>query len=143
MKKGLAIGGALLIGIGIWLYLNKTTKKGGGNTGGGTSGGNTGGGTSGGNTSGGNTSGGNTSGGTGGGNTGGGTSGGTGGGTGNQGGGGGIKEVIVKLPQGNLVQKLTKLRKSCERKGGTWVEQSPEPVGVFALITKYLRKWFA
>jgi len=26
---------------------------------------------------------------------------------------------------------------------GTWVEQSPEPVGVFALITKYLRKWFA
>jgi alkylated DNA repair dioxygenase AlkB len=26
---------------------------------------------------------------------------------------------------------------------GTWVESSPEPVGVFALITKYLRKWFA
>ena len=26
---------------------------------------------------------------------------------------------------------------------GTWVEQSPEPVGVFSLITKYLRKWFA
>ena len=26
---------------------------------------------------------------------------------------------------------------------GTWVESSPEPVGVFSLITKYLRKWFA
>jgi hypothetical protein len=26
---------------------------------------------------------------------------------------------------------------------GTWVEVSPEPVGVFSLITKYLRKWFA
>ena len=26
---------------------------------------------------------------------------------------------------------------------GTWVEVSPEPVGVFSLITKYLRRWFA
>lgn len=26
---------------------------------------------------------------------------------------------------------------------GTWLESSPEPVGVFSLITKYLRKWFA
>lgn len=125
MKKGLAIGGALLIGIGIWLYLNKTAKKGGGKTGGGTSGGNTGGGTSGGNTSGG-TSGGNTSGGnTGTTNTGGGTThqgGGTGSGTTHQG-GGGVREVIVKLPQGDITQKLTRLRKSCERKGGTWVEE--------------------
>jgi len=24
---------------------------------------------------------------------------------------------------------------------GTWVERSPEPVGLFSLITKYLRKW--
>jgi hypothetical protein len=123
MKKGLAIGGALLISIGILLYLNKTAKKGRGNTGGGTGGGNTGGGTGGGNTGGG-TGGGNTGGGnTGGGNTGGGTGGGnTGGGTTHQG-GDRIREVIVKLPQGNLAQKLTRLRKSCERKGGTWVEE--------------------
>ena len=55
------------------------------------------------------------------------------------------KHVTPPQPYKITTAELTRIHEQRINKvpHGTWVEQSPEPVGVLSLITKYLRKWFA
>jgi transposase-like protein len=55
------------------------------------------------------------------------------------------KHVTPPQPYKITTAELTRIHEQRINKvpHGTWVEVSPEPVGVFSLITKYLRKWFA
>lgn len=53
------------------------------------------------------------------------------------------KHVTPPQPYKITTAELTRIHEQRINKLPYGVESSPEPVGVFSLITKYLRKWFA